>query len=62
LDTLAGLPVFEAHVEDGSYTRLALQLGRELGGGLNDIDLLGDAVEEQALGNSADAGEGVSGF
>lgn len=48
-----GLPLLQADVEDGAHAGLALQRGGELGNGLHDVDVLGDA-EEQALCHSAD--------
>jgi len=47
-------PVFEAHVEDVSHARLALQPRSKLGNGLNDIDLLCNAAEEQAFRHAPD--------
>ena len=55
LDPLAGLPVLQAHVEDGPHARFAVQPGCELGDGLNDVDLCCDTVEEKPFGNAANA-------
>ena len=48
-------PVFEAHVKDVSHARLALQPLGEFSNGLDDIDLLRNAAEEQAFRHAPDA-------